>query len=329
MSILVNIENYESFYLDYLEGNLDEEQMRSFLLFLDQHPELKLEDELPSFAENDAVHLDAGFISGLKVFDAGELITDNNYGKFMIASVEQQLPATKQVELNDFIGRREHLKAEMDLYQRTRLIPDTLVYPHKSGLKRGLVIPMYVRLTAAAASIVLILMFVPWNSSPQSILSANLASLSIDVHPKAGSQQGTVTSPAEKTQLAHGTQTRVYRKNTLEAVIAQENNAVADLQLKQVRGFDNDTEKELVALKFKKVEPVEENPEKNNFYVTLDEMKNPVSFLTKGIKNKFNQDVDLRVAKASKTRQGGFYLKIGKFEFSRKTAPVDESLASN
>jgi hypothetical protein len=328
MSILVNIENYEAFYLDYLEGNLDEEQTRAFLLFLDQHPDLKLEDELPSFVENDAVHLDSAFISGLKMFDASQLITEDNYEQFMIASVEQQLPATKQVELNDFIGRREYLKTELDLYQKTKLIPDlSLVYPGKTTLKRGLVVPMYVRFAAVAASIVLILMFIPWKTSPESMLTARLASVSVNINtrnPQADQQHGVLPV---KAQAGQTDQKRLPVVQQAEA--SQEKETIALLKPKKLHDLQGDPmKKELLALELKKTEISLEKQEEQSFYLGLDEMKNPVSFLTKGIKNKFKQDVDLRVAKASKTKQGGFYLKIGKFEFSRKTAPVEETLAS-
>ena len=48
----INIFNYEAYYLDYLEGNISEEDAAVLLDFLDKHPELKMEDEeLPVFKE--------------------------------------------------------------------------------------------------------------------------------------------------------------------------------------------------------------------------------------------------------------------------------------
>ncbi|MGV3630138.1 MAG: hypothetical protein ACO1O6_02980 [Bacteroidota bacterium] len=328
MSILVNIENYEAFYLDYLEGSLDQEQMHAFLLFLDQHPELKLEEDLPSFAENAVSSLAPDFIAGLKVFDAAESITEANYAQFMIASVEQILPATKQVELQDFIARRGHLEAEMDLYRNTKLIPDTsLVYENKTALKRGRAIPMYVRLAAVAAGILLILTFIPWNTAPESILSARLASLSVDMDAKADRQPE--NPQTEQAGAARIIKNKGYIENPQEAA-ASEPNTVAVLQPKKVNRLDVvSPEKELVALNLKGETHIKPEKEENS-YLGLGEMKNPVPFITREIKTRFNQDVDLRTAKASKTKQGGFYLKIGKFEFSRKTAPVTEDmLAAN
>ncbi|MCE3296715.1 MAG: hypothetical protein K0R65_2429 [Crocinitomicaceae bacterium] len=330
MSILVNIENYEAFYLDYLEGNLDEEQMRAFLQFLDQNPELKMEEDLPSFKEDSAAQLDAGFIAGLKVFDAAEGITETNYEQFMIASVEGALPATKQVELNDFIARRPHLKPELDLYAKTRLVADTsIVYPNKAALKRGTVIPMYVRIAAVAASILLVLTFIPWNTDPESVMSAQVASLSVDLDIQA--KENTRKIPSEiqrKTKPSHfaGLQAEEHGTQT-SAANGREKNTVAVLQAKKATRIETvPGEKELVALNLKPENHVEADESESGYYLGLSEMKNPIPFVTNGIKNRFKQDVDLRTAKASKHKQGGFYLKIGKFEFSRKTAPVNEDV---
>ena len=46
----ISIFNYEAFYLDYLEGRLNQEDSALLLLFLESHPELIVEDGLDSFA---------------------------------------------------------------------------------------------------------------------------------------------------------------------------------------------------------------------------------------------------------------------------------------
>ena len=330
MSILINIENYEAFYLDYLEGNLDEGQTSALLLFLEQHPELKIEEELPAFGQEEGALLDPAFLAGLKMFDVTETINESNYEQFMIASLEQQLPATKQVELNDFMGRREQMQAEMAFYRQTKLEADlTLVYPHKAHLKRGTVIPMYVRFAAAAASIILVLMLIPWNTtSSEQVLPAQLASLDVDVEVQAGQKSA---NPVQK---------QVKELNPAQAGISEniqpventeqrpEIERIASLRTRKAQHLGSNPEKELMALQLTKADE-KEKTEDTDPYLALSDMKNPVSFLTKGIKSRFHQDVDVRMAKASKTRQGGFYLKIGKFEFSRKTAPVNEEVLAS
>ena len=41
----LNIHNYEAFYLDFLEGNLNEEETSQLFCFLDENPSLKIEVE--------------------------------------------------------------------------------------------------------------------------------------------------------------------------------------------------------------------------------------------------------------------------------------------
>ena len=39
----INRNNYEAFFIDYLEGNLDEKMVDDFIEFLQQNPDLKEE----------------------------------------------------------------------------------------------------------------------------------------------------------------------------------------------------------------------------------------------------------------------------------------------
>ena len=45
MNMPITIENYEAFYLDYLEGNLSGETLVAFEAFLAAHPELSVDDD--------------------------------------------------------------------------------------------------------------------------------------------------------------------------------------------------------------------------------------------------------------------------------------------
>ena len=118
-------------------------------------------------------------------------------------------------------------------------------------------------------------------------------------------------------------------KNSASA--REDKEEIAQLQAKKANRVETvPADKELVALNLKIEQKTKTEENQVDSYLGLSEMKNPIPFVTNGIKSRFKQDVDLRTAKASKNKQGGFYLKIGKFEFSRKTAPVNEDvLAAN
>ena len=66
----ISIFNYEAFYLDYLEGNLSQEDNALFLAFLSQHPELKMdEEEIDFLLPIEEVSLTTNFKAGLKAID--------------------------------------------------------------------------------------------------------------------------------------------------------------------------------------------------------------------------------------------------------------------
>jgi hypothetical protein len=65
----ISIFNYEAFYLDYLEGRLNQEDSALLLLFLESHPELIVEDGLDSFAIDENVVLNPKIKNSLKEVD--------------------------------------------------------------------------------------------------------------------------------------------------------------------------------------------------------------------------------------------------------------------
>lgn len=154
----INRNNYEAWILDYLEGNLGAEERRDLFVFLENNPDLKtlldsdfsdvvLSPETQSFTDK----------AELKVKDETQL-TRETAEYWMIESVEGNLSAGKQQELDDFV-RRHNLEKTFGAYQMVKLKANPAeVFEPKSQLKvsTGIVIPLYVRWVAAAAAIVLI-----------------------------------------------------------------------------------------------------------------------------------------------------------------------------
>ena len=84
----ISIFNYEAFYLDFLEGNLNEEDTALLMAFLEANPDLKMEDDsLPTF-EAEEFELDDALKNDLKQPLIDEAITNNNVEYFMISDAE-------------------------------------------------------------------------------------------------------------------------------------------------------------------------------------------------------------------------------------------------
>ncbi|MBK9190552.1 MAG: hypothetical protein IPM77_03080 [Crocinitomicaceae bacterium] len=103
----INKHNYEAYFLDYLEGNLSAEEKADLFAFLEENPALKNELDL----ELNDLTLDPSSLifadkNKLKAEDES-IISLNNAEVWMIESVEKNLNASKQKELDDFIEKHQ------------------------------------------------------------------------------------------------------------------------------------------------------------------------------------------------------------------------------
>lgn len=155
----INKHNYEAYFLDYLEGNLSAEEKHDLLLFLEANPELKVALDL-NLEEVSLKAPDAIFDSKAKLkVEDDSLLNLNTAETWMLESVEGNLSASKQQELEDFI-RKHQLEKTYTAYRSTVLKPDlTEVFGANEKLKvgTGLVIPLYARVAAIAAVAVLLI----------------------------------------------------------------------------------------------------------------------------------------------------------------------------
>lgn len=158
MRTMITIENYEAFYLDFLEGNLSEEDTHALTVFLEAHPELKLDDEeLPILSIDETVNLTAFEKELLKKDDSNAIITTENAEFYIVSELENQLNDKQKSELNKIVASSEELKTEKALYQKTILPVETVLYPNKSELiqeKKARIIPLWlIGSSIAAASV--------------------------------------------------------------------------------------------------------------------------------------------------------------------------------
>lgn len=147
----INSENYEAFYLDYLEGTLSESDVRNFEAFLEAHPDLRIEEDslfyLPTDGATQTPQMD------LALWDATEKITADNLELFLIAELEQQLSSEKQAELDRFLKEYPAYLPEQKLVQSLVFTPDyTVQYVDKKALIQGRVIPLRSWLITGAAA---------------------------------------------------------------------------------------------------------------------------------------------------------------------------------
>ena len=157
----INRNNYESYFLDYLEGNLDGRRREELISFLEENPDLK--EELNGL---EAIRLgrDQVNFAGKTSLKKDLTLSDPGYTLFdelSLDRLEGELPENQAREFDQLISEDPDKKKEYELYEKTLLKPDKkLRYTGKGALKRGRTIQIYrktiYRSVALAASILIL-----------------------------------------------------------------------------------------------------------------------------------------------------------------------------
>ena len=127
----INRHNYEEFYLDYIEANLNAEDSAELLLFLENQSDLKA--ELEGF---ELITLDANEKISIDFSDLKKEITPLNAEDFIIGSIEGQLTKNDEKELALVISKNEGLKKLATRYSNTILPKSIIEFTEKFKLKK-------------------------------------------------------------------------------------------------------------------------------------------------------------------------------------------------
>ena len=328
----ISIFNYEAFYLDFLEGNLSEEDTALLLVFLEENPHLKVEDEeLPIFGFENA-SLDSSFKANLKQLVFNETpITLNNSEQFLIAETENLLSEEKKAELTSFVSKHLELAQTQKLYTATHLIADkSVVFADKDSLKQSKKIVLWPFISLAVAASVAILFFL-WNPTTSGITD-NETSISkhneIKKVPHQKNEQNRNVPNNKIQNTEDDSYVPVVENNSddlnVATVIPEKKTplfikGLIPRHVKELKGTEQLYEVVENEMAYTIAPPV---VEQNSDYAILgfNEMNNPISPITNRLANVVKQEVDFRTAKATSKSSGGFYLKIGKLEISHRTS---------
>jgi hypothetical protein len=153
---IINLNNYEAFLLDYMEGNLNEEQRAALMDFLEIHPEKK--EELLLFEADPVLAPEPN-----KSFDK-ELLKGpqaDSFDDLLIAHLEGLLTGPETEKTETLIKGNSKIRKDFELYKKTILKPDlSVVFTEKNKLKRnsgGKIRVLYVAFSAVAAGLLLLM----------------------------------------------------------------------------------------------------------------------------------------------------------------------------
>ncbi|HEY9256689.1 hypothetical protein [Chitinophaga sp.] len=173
MSIEINISNYESYLLSYIDGELNEAEQAALELFLQKHPQFKQELEL---------------LEGIRAVPDETIVFDNkaslyrtssvdtiDYEELMLSYIDGELTPAEEQTLQVYLAQQPAAQKELSILQATKLTADAnLVFGDRTSLYRSTerrISPVYRRIGwgAAAAAVVagLIIWLLPANHSQQ------------------------------------------------------------------------------------------------------------------------------------------------------------------
>jgi anti-sigma factor RsiW len=158
LSVRINISNYESYLLSYIDGELNREELAELELFLQKHPRCRQELELLEGArlvpDEKIVFEDKASLyrTGL----AGEV----DYETLMLGYIDGELTPAEAQTLQEYLEKHPAAQKELAFLQSAKLTPDTsVVFADKASLYRSSErkpAPVYRRMgwIAAAAAVV-------------------------------------------------------------------------------------------------------------------------------------------------------------------------------
>lgn len=132
--------NYEEFFIDYLDGNLDETQIIMLEEFLRQHPDLR--EELEGLEKIQILPGEEEFLDkeNLKQIDLTGTVDEDNFAFFCIAENEGDLNEKQKEQLRQYLLIHPEKASEKADYAKVYLAANQDVhYPGKKSLQKNVV----------------------------------------------------------------------------------------------------------------------------------------------------------------------------------------------
>lgn len=147
-------DNYESFFMDYLEGNLSEELIDPFLDFLKQNPDLK--EELQGF---EPITLPADTVVYPGKQGLYKTPGQESFDQQAVAYLEGELTLQERIAFEASLQQDPTLQKEYALFEKTRLAPDpTLRFAGKEKLYKKTGAIVWLNWIGRAAAVLVLLL---------------------------------------------------------------------------------------------------------------------------------------------------------------------------
>ena len=190
----INRQNYEIWFIDYLDNKLNAGELAALKQFLLLNPDLEKElyglDDAHIPIPTEEFNFKTGLLKELSDLIPTEFASKQ---EFMVAKIEGDLNKQQEKRFATFLASDPNLEKEFVCFLKTKAIPDySLVYPAKAELKRGAVYHLYRNafnyLSGLSAAAVLLIAFLAINNNSLNLFSWELASSEI-AYPEYNSKE--------------------------------------------------------------------------------------------------------------------------------------------
>ncbi len=155
-------ENYEAYFIDYLDGILTDSQIHEMEAFLMNNDDLREEIEGLEKISLQSDPINYQIKENLKNIDLRDAVCESNFEFYCIAEMEGDLSEQESVSLKQYIGQNQERIQIHQHFLKTRLPLTAELFDKKASLKHSIFQikrPVVYRSLALAASIAVLLVF--------------------------------------------------------------------------------------------------------------------------------------------------------------------------
>jgi hypothetical protein len=157
----INKDNYEEYFLLYVDNELTTAEKASVEAFIEEHPGLKMELEMFLATRLDMEDVKMDGVEDLFKYEESGLINSENYEEFQVLSIDNELNKEEQEALESFHKDHPETVSNFEWLKKTKLPVEEIAFPDKRALYRtekkpaSVISITWIRYAAAAAVILL------------------------------------------------------------------------------------------------------------------------------------------------------------------------------
>jgi len=146
--------NYEQYFLDYLDQNLEEHLIDEFIEFLRENPDLK--DELEMMTTHTLKPENILFRGKSQLYKE-VYNTESEFNRAAVARMEEEISEKQKIEFEKYLSEHPEKQKHIALFEKTRLHPDnSVVFRKKDKLYQKSAVKSFITYVSAIAAILLL-----------------------------------------------------------------------------------------------------------------------------------------------------------------------------